>query len=92
MATEQDYWNQMYANACDQNEVLSLRQQLEHWKANWEHEALESESLRQQLAAKDALIERLRIDFVWFKDRSHKDRMNHRRAILSIQAIDKGLK
>ena len=25
MATEQDYWNQMYANACDQNEVLSLR-------------------------------------------------------------------
>ena len=28
MATEQDYWNQMYANACDQNEVLSLRQQL----------------------------------------------------------------
>ncbi len=29
MATEQDYWNQMYANACDQNEVLSLRQQLE---------------------------------------------------------------
>ena len=28
MAIEQDYWNQMYANACDQNEVLSLRQQL----------------------------------------------------------------
>ena len=28
MATEQDYWNQMYVNACDQNEVLSLRQQL----------------------------------------------------------------
>jgi len=30
MATEQDYWNQMYANACDQNEVLSLRQKLAH--------------------------------------------------------------
>jgi len=33
MATEQDYWNQMYANACDQNEVLSLRQKLAHREA-----------------------------------------------------------
>lgn len=31
--------------------INELVQQLEHWKANWDHEALESESLRQQLAA-----------------------------------------
>lgn len=38
MATEQDYWNQMYANACDQNEVLSLRQQLAEAQAELEVE------------------------------------------------------
>jgi chromosome segregation ATPase len=48
-------------------------------------------TLNQQLAAKDALLIRLKEDFEWYKSRSHENRFNYRRAVLSIAAIDKEL-